>query len=90
MPRIIHSMYFSLPRVFWKDTKNIMVIGIIAVSMFLDKVHSYQSILFRLIRSMYFSVPKVFWKDTKNIMVIRIIAVTGFIYILTIDYLLFT
>ena len=30
--RVIHSMYFSVPKVFWKDTKNIMVISIIAVS----------------------------------------------------------
>ena len=30
--RVIHSGYFSVPQVFWKDTKNIMVISIIAVS----------------------------------------------------------
>lgn len=30
--RVIHTAYFSLPHVFWKDTKNIMVIGIIALT----------------------------------------------------------
>ena len=32
--RVIHSAYFSIPAVFWRDTKNIMVIGIITVSLF--------------------------------------------------------
>jgi len=31
--RVIHGLYFSVPSVFWRDTKNIMVIGIITVSM---------------------------------------------------------
>ena len=30
--RVVHSGYVSVPQIFWKDTKNIMVIGIIVVS----------------------------------------------------------
>ncbi|KAL3872621.1 hypothetical protein ACJMK2_035836 [Sinanodonta woodiana] len=30
--RVCHCAYFSLPNIFWRDTKNIMVIGIIALT----------------------------------------------------------
>ncbi|KAK3605493.1 hypothetical protein CHS0354_004046 [Potamilus streckersoni] len=30
--RVCHSAYFSLPNIFWRDTKNIMVIGIITLT----------------------------------------------------------
>ena len=34
--RVIHSGYVSVPQIFWKDTKNIMVIGIIVVSLLVN------------------------------------------------------
>ena len=45
--RVIHSGYVSVPQIFWKDTKNIMVIGIIVVSEFGETIK--YTVLFELI-----------------------------------------
>ena len=33
--RFCHAVYFSIPRIFWRDTKNILILAIIVVSIVL-------------------------------------------------------